>query len=140
MVVRTAVVTVASLGVLILLAALSVVVLNDPLKLPLELVGTRDYTILDSDESNQNLRAAELQVAPRTCAVDQLRVMARDIKREYDSYDVVNIPFHRRFAKSPCNAVAVIGLTEKSRKRIVGIEAEPLSGSKNGDEVYFFRF
>ena len=42
------------------LVTLLVIVLYNPTKLPLELVGIKDYTILDSDESNQDLHSASL--------------------------------------------------------------------------------
>jgi hypothetical protein len=118
------------------LGALLLIALYNPSKLPLELVGLADYTILDSDESNHDLRSADLLVATRSCAVDDLRTVARDIKQEYRDY--VDILFTRRFAKSSCKAVAVIGLTEKGRRRVQDIEGEPLSGSKNDDEVFFY--
>lgn len=139
MVVRTIVVALASLGALLLPGLLFVIVVYNPSKLPLELLGIRDYTILDSDESNRPLRSASLYVATKRCDVDELRTVAREIKQEYRGYDYVDILFTRRFAESPCEAVAVIGLTEMGRKRIGDVEDEPLSGSKNGDDVYFFR-
>lgn len=110
----------------------------NPSKLPLELVGIREYTILDSDESNQPLRSASLYVATKTCAVDDLRDVSRDIKQQYWVYAYVDILFTRRFTESSCRAVAVIGLTEKGRKRVGDIEGEPLSRSRNGDDVFFF--
>jgi hypothetical protein len=136
--VRIIVVALASMGVLLALGLLFVIVVYNPSKLPLELVGIRDYTILDSDESNRPLRSASLYVATKGCAVDGLRTVAREIKQEYRGYDYMDINFTRRFAESPCKAVAVLGLTEKRRKRVGEIEDEPLSESRNGDDVFFF--
>ena len=131
-------VSLASLGASVVLVTLLVIVLYNPSKLPLELVGIKDYTILDSDESYQDLRSASLLVATPSCAVDELRTVARDIKQEYRGYDYIDILFKRRFSESSCKAVAVIGSTEEGRKRVQGIEDEPLSGSKNGDDVFFY--
>ena len=50
----------------------------------------------------------------------------------------IDILFKRRFSESACKAVAVIGSTEEGRRRVQDIEGEPLSGSKNGDEVFFY--
>jgi len=57
---RIVVVSLASLGASMVLVTLLVIVLYNPTKLPLELVGIKDYTILDSDESNQDLHSASL--------------------------------------------------------------------------------
>jgi len=135
---RVVVVSLASLGVSTVLVILLVIVLFNPSKLPLELVSLKDYTILDSDESNQELRSADLLVATPSCAVDDLRTVAKDIKQEYRGYDYIDILFKRRFSESACKAVAVIGSTEEGRRRVQDIEGEPLSGSKNGDEVFFY--
>ena len=135
---RIVVVSLASLGASIVLVTLLVIVVYNPSKLPLELVGLKDYTILDSDESNRDLRSADLLVATPSCAVDELRAVARDIEQEYRGYDYIDILFKRRFSESACKAVAVIGLTEEGRRRVQDIEGEPLSGSKNGDEVFFY--
>ena len=135
---RIVVVSLASLGASIVLVTLLVIVVYNPSKLPLELVGLKDYTILDSDESNRDLRSASLLVATPSCAVDDLRAVARDIEQEYSGYDYIDILFKRRFSESACKAVAVIGLTEEGRRRVQDIEGEPLSGSKNGDEVFFY--
>ena len=135
---RIVVVSLASLGASIVLVTLLVIVVYNPSKLPLELVGLKDYTILDSDESNRDLRSASLLVATPSCAVDDLRPVARDIEQEYRGYDYIDILFKRRFSESACKAVAVIGLTEEGRRRVQDIEGEPLSGSKNGDEVFFY--
>jgi hypothetical protein len=70
--------------------------------------------------------------------VDDLRPVARDIKQGYRGYDYIDILFERRFSESSCKAVAVIGSTEKGQRRVGGIEGEPLSGSKNGDGVFFY--
>ena len=121
-----------------MLGSLLVIALYNPSKLPLELVGLADYTILDSDESNHDLRSADLFVATSSCAVDDLRTVARDLKQEYRDYDYVSILFTRRFSESHCKAVAVIGSTEEGQRRVRDIEGEPLAGSKNGDEVFFY--
>jgi len=113
---RFVVVSLASLGVSIVLVTLLVVVVYKPSKLPLELFGLKDYTILDSDESKRDLRSADLLVATPSCAVDNLRPVARDIKREYRSYDYIDILFKHRFSESSCKAVAVIGSTEEGPK------------------------
>ena len=135
---RIVVVSLASLGASIILVALLVIVVYNPSKLPLELVGLKDYTILDTDESNQDLRSTDLLVATPSCTVDELRTVARDIEQEYRGYDYIDILFKRRFSESACKAVAVIGSTEEGRRRVQEIEGEPLSGSKNGDEVFFY--
>lgn len=135
---RIVVVSLASLGASLVLVTLLVIVLYNPSKLPLELVGLRDYTILDSDESNQDLHSASLLVATPSCAVDELRTVARDIKQDYRGYDYIDILFKRRFSESACKAVAVIGLTDEGRRRVQDIEGEPLWGSKNGDGVFFY--
>ena len=135
---RIVVVSLVSLGASTVLVTLLVIVLYNPSKLPLELVGLKDYKILDSDESNQDLRSASLLVAPPSCAIDDLRTVARDIEREHRGYDYIDILFKRRFSESACKAVAVIGSTEEGRRRVQEIEGEPLSGSKNGDEVFFY--
>ena len=135
---RFVVVSLVSLGASIVLVTLLVIVLYNPSKLPLELFGLKDYTILDSDESNRDLRSASLLAATPSCAVDELRTVARDIKQEYRGYDYIDVLFKRRFSESSCKAVAVIGSTEKGRRRVQDIEDEPLSGSKNGDGVYFY--
>ena len=122
-----------------MLGSLFIVVRYNPSNLPLERLGIGDYTILDSDESNQDLRSANLLVAPRACDVDDLRAVARHIKQEYQGYDYMSMIFHRRFAESSCKALAVVGLSQKRRQRVGDIEDEPLSGSRNGDNVYFFR-
>ena len=132
------VVSLVSLGASTVLVMLLVIVLFNPTKLPLELVGLKDYTILDSDESKRDLHSASLLVATPSCAVDELRTAARDIEKEYRGYDYIDILFKRRFSEASCKAVAVIGLTEKGRRYVQGIEGEPLSGSKNGDEVFFY--
>jgi hypothetical protein len=135
---RVLVVSLVSLGASIVLVMLLVIVLYNPSKLPLELIGLKDYTILDSDESNQDLHSASLLVATPSCAVDDLRAVARDIEQEYRGYDYIDILFKRRFSESACKAVAVIGLTEEGRRRVQDIEGGPLSGSKDGDEVFFY--
>jgi hypothetical protein len=135
---RVVVVALASLGASTVLVILLVIVLFDPSKLPLELVGIKDYTILDSDESNRDLRSASLLVATPSCAVDELRPVARGIEQQYRGYDYIDILYKRRFSESACKAVAVIGSTEKGRRRVQGIEGEPLSGTKNGDGVFFY--
>jgi hypothetical protein len=131
-------VALASLGASIVLVTLLVIVLYNPAKLPLELVGLKDYTILDSEESNQDLRSADLLVASPSCAVDELRPIVRDIKQDYRGYDYIDILFKRRFSESSCKAVAVIGSTEEGRRRVQDVEGEPLSGSKNGEGVFFY--
>jgi hypothetical protein len=131
-------VALASLGASIVLVTLPVIVLYNPAKLPLELVGLKDYTILDSEESNQDLRSADLLVASPSCAVDELRPIVRDIKQDYRGYDYIDILFKRRFSESSCKAVAVIGSTEEGRRRVQDVEGEPLSGSKNGEGVFFY--
>ena len=89
---RIVVISLASLGVSTVLIILLVVVLFNPSKLPLELLGLMDYTILDSDESNRDLRSASLLVATPSCAVDDLRPVARDIKQQYRGYDLHRHP------------------------------------------------
>jgi hypothetical protein len=131
-------VALASLGASIVLVTLLVIVLYNPAKLPLELVGLKDYTILDSEESNQDLRSADLLVASPSCAVDELRPIVRDIKQDYRGYDYIDILFKRRFSESSCKAVAVIGSTEEGRRRVQDVEGEPLSGNKNGEGVFFY--
>jgi hypothetical protein len=63
---RVVVVALASLGVSIVSVTALVIVLYNPSKLPLELVGLKDYTILESDDSNRDLRSASLLVATRS--------------------------------------------------------------------------
>jgi hypothetical protein len=135
---RIVVASLASLGASIVLVALLVIVVYNPSKLPLELVGLKDYTILDTDESILHLRSTDLLVATPSCAVDELRTVARDIEEDYRGYDYIDIIFKRRFSESACKGVAVIGSTEEGRRRVQEIEGEPLSGSKNGDEVFFY--
>ena len=135
---RVVVAAMASLGALTLLTTLFIILRYNPSKLPLESVGITNYTILDSDASNRGWRSADLTVAPRTCATNELRDVARDIKQKFRPYDYVSVLFYRRLPSSPCRKVAVIGLTEKGLERAGDIEGEPLSGSRNGDGVFLF--
>lgn len=140
-----AVLTLSALAFLVLVVSLAVFLIRDnPTRLPLEVVGLSDYTILDSDvgdysgTSYEGMRGAALTVSTKKTVEGDLRSIARTIKadEDYEGYDFLEVGFTDRSAGYPVTGFAFVAISEKAERAIRSEKVS--SGSRNDDSVYFF--
>ena len=114
-----------------------------PTWLPLENYGITEYKVIDSDVSNNGLRAVDVTVSSGDAtSPEEYRAISRSIEddEEYSDRHYISILFIKRQSGASPRYVAAVALSSLGRDQVSRIQDRPAYGSKDGDGVYLYTF